>query len=350
MVEAETGLARIGNRLPELKGRFGYEQTGFFHSLLLRYRYAVPLHEYEPVAHWMAQALNAQMADIWPPRAPDPAVEADVAALRANGFVRLGRLLGEDDLAAINAHFAACTVTSEWGGQGTAFRPTEPPADARFGAHLRSDIMAAPGLVALANDPRIIQRVAGWLGVPPTVMAADSWWSYSGPAEPKDAQLFHIDRHCYRFIKVFFFLTDVTMETGPHVYVRGSHRVREHFLRLRRMQADKDPQAARFGALWGTQRKADADVEAFYGAENVEYITGKAGEVFLINTAGIHKGLLPRQGRRHIAQFLYTMLPTVKDAYAPEPVPGLYDEIERRFPGAWTPEQHYYMNRMVVRF
>ncbi len=58
-------------------------------------------------------------------------------------------------------------------------------------------------------------------------MATELWWSFPTAATPleklKAAQVFHYDMDDYRFIKFFFYLTDVDLASGLYVCIRGNH-------------------------------------------------------------------------------------------------------------------------------
>jgi ectoine hydroxylase-related dioxygenase (phytanoyl-CoA dioxygenase family) len=143
----------------------------------------------------------------------------------------------------------------------------------------------------IANDPRVLLVVEGALGAKPTLAAIRVWWSTpTQSGEPEHAELFHRDVDDLRFIKLFVYLTDVDENTGPHMFVSGSHRQNR---------------------LTAISRYGDSEVEQAFGSRNILSITGKAGTAFLENTFGVHRGVPPRQGPRLIFQPLYTLRPVI---------------------------------------
>ena len=78
---------------------------------------------------------------------------------------------------------------------------------------------------ALATDPSIIAVANAYLGSQPVLDLAAMWWStsFGRTASSEVAQLFHFDMDRLKFLKFFIYLTDVTPENGPHVYVAKSH-------------------------------------------------------------------------------------------------------------------------------
>ena len=82
-------------------------------------------------------------------------------------------------------------------------------------------------------------------------------------------------------LKFFFYLTPVDASSGPHVYVRGSHRKRA----LRHQ----------FTLLVG---HAADDVLAAYGAENSITLLGNAGFGVVEDPFGFHMGTVPERSPR----------------------------------------------------
>lgn len=106
----------------------------------------------------------------------------------------------------------------------------------------------------------------------------------------------------------------------------------------------------RIVGMMSTPRKADEDVAEFYGAENITYLTGNAGDAMLVNTDGLHKGHLPKSRNRLIFQVLYTQLPTIKDPMRPAHRPNFIQEWQERYGEILSEDQLRYMNRLVLTF
>jgi hypothetical protein len=125
-------------------------------------------------------------------------------------------------------------------------------------------ILADPGLLAIAQQ---------YLGFNPVLDLVAMWWSAAGfeGGRSEAAQLYHFDMDRVRFLKFFFYLTDVTPENGPHCYVRGSHR--------------RKPRA-----LLRDGRIPDEKILAHYDPADVTEICGPAGTIVAADTRGFHKG------------------------------------------------------------
>lgn len=167
------------------------------------------------------------------------------------------------------------------------------PKDARVCSYM-SNSMLSSTVNKLIADPGILAIAAQFLGAPPVHMGSEISWSFpvggSYVEQRRAAQVFHYDLDDYRFIKFFFYLTDVDMSSGAHSYIRGTHKGKK-FLHQ----------------LIGT-RCADIDDQKIvecYGAQNVVDICGKAGFGFVENPLCFHKGTRPAEKPRLMLQIEY---------------------------------------------
>jgi hypothetical protein len=329
--------------------KFGYDEIEWFRDFLWHLRESLDPRNYDSIARKIETFFSERL----PLAAPDTGPEADRAArditnLKQLGYCRLGRMLDDDQLAEIHAHFAEKAMTDAWELVPGHFMRDEVPDAVQIGEFAPADIVPAPHLFALANSPRVLARVAGFLGVPPTIQYLAAWWSFAGRRETKGPQVFHVDRACYRFLKLFVYLTDVDVESGPHVYVTGSSDPNEWAQRLKQKGDEGPAVRARFDRMFQSTRKSDSDVADFFGADRVRAFVGKAGDAFLINTAGFHKGLLPKSRDRLIFQSLYTMLPTIKHPVDPVPLPGFFRSCMDQFGTSIDERYLRYVSRLVV--
>lgn len=155
-------------------------------------------------------------------------------------------------------------------------------------------LLQCPHLLDVANNPRVITAIEGVFGCKPTIGYISAWWSIpTADGVPRQAENFHRDYDDVAFLKLFIYLSDVEMATGPHEFIRGSHRDAE---------------------LRPIRRFTNQEVYATYSNNRLVQFTGKAGTVFLENTEGLHRGLPVHKGRRLILQIVYSMLPM---AYGP---------------------------------
>jgi len=329
---------------------FAYENLDWYRLFLLRLRYRLPLDSYEGFANIVSSVLNEELRFHAVNAGAENAVCLQLATqIRRDGLAPLGSLLTRTEVDEVVRYLSQHQVYDGWSRVKGDFPLGQVPKEISVG-HIHVNVLpSCPHLVYLANHPRVLSCVSQFLGTTPTLQYFSLWWSFADRAEPRDAQLFHIDRHCYRFVKLFIFLTDVDMDSGPHVYAQGSadrSKLHERFEALTK----NDPVAKeRFNQMMQMQRKKDEDVTDFFGADNIKYVTGAAGSSFLINTAGIHKGLPPKSTNRLIFQALYTMLPTIKDPIESIEMPDFVASYKRRFGEIMPADQLRYINRLVIR-
>ena len=229
------------------------------------------------------------------PRAAAPLPESDeqaLARLDADGWLALPGLIQPQWVDEIKAYLAGRLARDPYRPELGRFRaPDEVPPQTHVSHFNNADIVRAPHLMAIANDPRVLALVEAWMGVKPTLAALRVWWSTpTATGEPEHAELFHRDVDDLQFIKLFVYLTDVGEETGPHIFVEGSQRI------------DKLTRIARY---------TDEQVAEAFGEDAIRRFTGPAGTAFLENTYGMHRGLPPRAGPRLIFQPLYAQRPLI---------------------------------------
>lgn len=149
-------------------------------------------------------------------------------------------------------------------------------------------IETCPAIAQLSRDPLILSIAAQYLGTTPVLISSNLWWSFvteaSIQARRKAAQLFHYDLDDYRFIKFFFYLTNVDGLTGAHACVQGTHRRKK----LRHE--------------WNRKRFRDSEIIDAYGIENLVTIRGNAGFGFVEDTLCFHKGMPPIRHDRLMLQ------------------------------------------------
>jgi hypothetical protein len=148
-----------------------------------------------------------------------------------------------------------------------------------------SHLVSLPAVQVLVGDTSLMSLAQDYFEVAPINDLLAMWWStpWGQQASSEAAQLFHFDVDRIRFLKIFFYLTDVGPENGPHVFVRGTH----------------GPRRAPF---YEARRFSDEEIASAYPVGDIVAITGPAGTIVAVDTSGLHKGELPRSGCRLIFQ------------------------------------------------
>lgn len=236
--------------------------------------------------------------------------------LQAKGHTEPFRLFSPEEATAIRSHLEKLHLSDPYRPRCGRFTIYNIPPETHVAHVDASDLARVPGVMAAANNPTILTAIQWVFRCAPTLDYVAAWWSMPGHSIPEEAQSFHRDIDTLNFIKVFIHLTDVDESSGPHVYVAGSHK------RNRRNESQR--------------RCADEDMTKDFGADSIVTFTGPAGTCFLENTFGFHKGALPKDKRRLILQFVYTVRPTVHGPVKPflgaaEMPSGFDPYINRRF-------------------
>ena len=148
------------------------------------------------------------------------------------------------------------------------------------------DIIGNPTVQHLLMDSGLHRVAQAFLGCAPILDLVAMWWSrpFHGKASTEAAQLYHFDMDRIKFIKFFFYLTDVTPESGPHCYVRGSSK--------------RKP-----AAILRDGRIPDEEICRHYPPEDLVEICGERGSIIAVDTRGWHKGKALTEGERLLLEF-----------------------------------------------
>jgi hypothetical protein len=230
--------------------------------------------------------------------------------LRDDGMALLPNLLSPDEVDCLVKRLEGYPVC---GPKDQLVALEKLPAGTGMAPYPLATILDNEQIVRTANDASILGIAADYLHCVPTISSIGLRWSFPTPRRRDSTQYFHRDGDDWRFLKVFVYLTDVDATSGPHIYVRGSHRT-----------------AARLRA----RPYSSSEVERRFGPDNIVRITGPRGTTFIADTYGIHRGEIPLEKPRLIFQVQYSLLPIYAFLYDPKPVP-----IERL---------HRHVNRLLI--
>jgi hypothetical protein len=148
------------------------------------------------------------------------------------------------------------------------------------------EILRAPHVLELLNDPAVLETAERYLGCKPLLDNIGAWWAFGGRSAAKGTQRYHRDFDSLKGFKLFIYLTDVDVGSGPHIFMKTSHR-------SARLDTGK--------------AQTDEAVRRCFGAANEVAVTGPAGTRFIADTFGFHKGALPGVGRRLLIAAQYNV-------------------------------------------
>lgn len=155
---------------------------------------------------------------------------------------------------------------------------------------IENDLLNNAEINNLIFDPVIISIISKYLGIEkPSLIHLCMWWTFKSKnefASSEAAQLYHYDLDHIKWLKVFFYLTDVGIEQGPHVYIPSSHIAgNKNYHLLER----------------GYSRVSDSEMQKFQKSSSRKVI-GSAGSVIIGDTKCFHKGTPVIKGARLVLQ------------------------------------------------
>lgn len=147
------------------------------------------------------------------------------------------------------------------------------------------DLLKDEEIQNLLADHAFADVAQRYLGARPKFDEVVMWWStdFSKTPDEDAAQLFHFDMDKPKWIKFFFCLTDVEAHSGPHVFVKGSHKTNG----IPSSMLKK-----------GYSRLSDKEVVSHYGTDKIVEFIAKRGTIIAEDSRGLHKGKNLQKGDR----------------------------------------------------
>ena len=247
-------------------------------------------------------ALLALYQTVHPPYAL-PSARGVLGDLDAAAIAAIVRDVTDTGVHVLPGHVSGeiCDRLTRW-ALATPTLPQSPPAaspdpvlydpDRPASVHQRftdDDLIANPDVRAFATDLSFLSVAQAFLGCKPILSHAGMWWSttFLKHADSYAAQLYHSDMDKPNFIQFFLYVTDVTPETGPHCFARGSHRGKP--LALRR-----------------DGRVPDEEMAQHYAPGDLLELTGRRGTIIVANSRGLHKGKALIRGQRLLMNLIFS--------------------------------------------
>ena len=149
--------------------------------------------------------------------------------------------------------------------------------------------------VDIANSP-VLKNIANiYLGKNAKNIATQLWWTFPANVDTKTrskaAHYFHRDVDAWGFVKFFFYINDVFEESGPHVYVKKSHKPNL----LDQIFYEK----------LQISRNSDNLIRKRFNNDDIFSIFGSAGTGIAVDTFGLHKGTSPTKNPRLVLCCVY---------------------------------------------
>ena len=166
------------------------------------------------------------------------------------------------------------------------------PKSVRFD-YSGSDLISNSVLQKIIFDESILNFAQEYLGSAPIMDLVAMWWhtTFSSRPDKEAAQWFHFDMDRLKWVKFFFYITDVDSNTGPHTFIAQSHRSLGIPYRLRSK---------------GYARLTDEEVSDSFEKHQYKEFVGKRGTLIVEDTRGLHKGKHCLTGDRLLFQLEFT--------------------------------------------
>jgi hypothetical protein len=191
------------------------------------------------------------------------------------------------------ANVRALTLNEANQGKRTpAYYDRKNPLGVRY-EYTSESLMNDETVQGLLADHSLIAVAQSYLRSQPVLDIITMWWHTTFSKEPNSeaAQFFHFDMDRLRWLKFFFYLTDVGPENGPHTFVSGSHRI----------NGIPKPLLKK-----GYARLSDDEVAAHYSKEDFIEFVGPRGTIIAEDTRGLHKGRHVEKGDRLVFQLQFS--------------------------------------------
>ncbi|MEM7593610.1 MAG: phytanoyl-CoA dioxygenase family protein, partial [Cyanobacteria bacterium P01_A01_bin.83] len=153
-----------------------------------------------------------------------------------------------------------------------------------------------PQIIQLVNDPKLREIATKYIGKQAKYTGSSLFWTFPVEGESSDWEqqkfrYYHYDIDDVSGMRFCFYLTDVTLDNGPHVCIKGSHvkKSLSHVLNyLSRIQPE-------------------TELAKVYDPEQFLTITGKSGYGFIEDTFCFHKGAPPQNQPRLFLQLHFAI-------------------------------------------
>lgn len=218
-----------------------------------------------------------------------------VSEIRKNGYYEFNFSLGEEDLKDL-MHFGENTSVRvlDINRKHVGYLPEKQLIDFSNVISPRyqfeaDDVLGNKTVQKIIFDSFFLNLAGKYLNCSPILDIITMWWSFpfKGKGTSQAAQMYHFDMDRIKFLKFFFYLTDVHEENGPHCYVRGSHNHIPSRIR-------KD------------QRITDEEILNHFPKDHVKEFCGKKGTILAVDTRGLHKGKPLTEGKRLLFQIQFS--------------------------------------------
>lgn len=146
-----------------------------------------------------------------------------------------------------------------------------------------------------ALSPALLNIANAYLRMYAQLRYYNVWYTFATNTAARESQLWHFDREDQYILKIFVYLKDVKIGTGPFTYAPGTHRKGPHWNRKPESFTENN-----------VLRTTDEQMNVVIPREKWITATGKKGAVVFADTRGYHKGGEARDDSRLMYTCMFT--------------------------------------------
>ena len=180
---------------------------------------------------------------------------------------------------------------------GNPIRDRNKPYEIVHYNYLKRPLNLDDALIKLYMQDVFIDAAEHFYGELPRMRNVVAWLHPQNPqTRETNSQVWHRDQEDFKIFKVFLNISDIKSNNGPTQYVKETQ------------------DGAKYGDITNNMNNQSTSVFKYpLPTENIVDIQGEPGTVHFINTNGVHKGGLVREGLRCLTQanFLHPKAPAI---------------------------------------
>ena len=272
-------------------------------------------------------------------------ISAIISGLKNSGHFSLGQMLDHQKISEIKSHLDNCDVFNSHFASKSDGIPRKIGSDMGGSLHASyrlADILAAPHILEVANDPNILDAATAYIGCLPTLFSINVYWSFADTEiGSKTIHTFHRDVDDFRFCSFFIYLSDCQKDDGAHEYIRYTHRPDLMTGIFDNIDPGKSIDRDKFFSFLLEQ--GDSEYEKLFG-DIIDYFPGSAGDGFITDPWGLHRASPSISSDRILIWIRYGLYRN-SAASRHDEQPMNWKDITGRIDD--TPE-HRFINRLIL--
>ncbi len=246
----------------------------------------------------------------------------DINELEKSGCQKLQNPLSPEEVEEIRTFFSTVDGYSAHvcaRSDGIARNLSNGAMDYQYLSFPLATIRQCPHISKILSNKTMHAVAKSYLGQNPILYSINTFWNFPNPRvarkggaimqkEYDGVQTWHRDKDDFKFLAFFIFLTDTSESDGSHLFVESSHR--SNWINVALNQIFKvNRSKLKFSGSFSEQELINqignllvvgsnlSDDLLKAGGAKIREISGKAGDFFVEDTFGIHKGVLCKRPR-----------------------------------------------------